>query len=117
MSRQITDECTAIKGNTYESGGVTFALRCQTNFAGYDLHIGYSNFSSCMDGCAAWNTQNVEKCLGVAWLSTTFGPEGTAGGGECLFKWEMFGTGTPDDTTDCAVLQTIKVNPPNHAIK
>jgi hypothetical protein len=116
VSRQNTDECIAINGSRYETDGVIFNLYCQTNFAGYDLHIGYSDFTSCMDSCAAWNIQNVEKCVGIAWLSTTFGPEGVAGGGECLFKWEMTGDGTPDDTTDCAILQTINVNILNRAM-
>jgi hypothetical protein len=57
-----------------------------------------------MEGCAFWNTNNTEQCVGVAWVNTIFGPEGASAGCQCYYKWAMPGNGTSFDIISSAKL-------------
>ena len=104
--------CASLNGTeTYTSNGVTFNLVCNTRWDSWwdYLHMTYTpDFASCMDGCAMWNTQNTQKCVGVHWLGAIYGPAGLSGGRQCYYFWEIDTSyWTPDNNTDSAVLQEI----------
>jgi hypothetical protein len=50
-----------------------------------------------MDGCAGWNENNPQKCLGVTWVYDQTGPDGIPGGGQCYFYWDLADTENPQD--------------------
>jgi len=57
-----------------------------------------------MNGCAEWNSNHTEVCVGVS-FTDSFGPGGEAGGRQCVYKWNMFEPGSLDDLSDSAQLQ------------
>ena len=90
---------------------------------GNDLRITYtSDFISCINACAAWNAKSTAvdfgECVGVSWVYGNYGPDGTAGGSECFFKWRMKGNGVQTSTADSARLQvqspTVMIRPRSH---
>lgn len=67
---------------------------CNWNWGDNNLYLTFTlDFLSCMDGCAQWNTNNTETCVGVIWVSGDYGPDGLSGGCQCYYKWDMIGAG------------------------
>lgn len=58
-----------------------------------DLYFTYAlDFLACLDGCAKWNTnKSAVTCEGVSFGSQFYGPAGEAGGGWCLYRWDVHG--------------------------
>lgn len=107
-------ECLEIQGTTYTSiTGTKVDAICGTNWYGNDLHLTFTlDFLSCINGCAEWNSNNTEKCIGVAWVSGNYGPDGLSGGCQCYYKWDMPGTGTSDSFISSAKLINVTQNSP-----
>ena len=99
--------CTTLNRTTYSTGGLTFDILCNMYWGHEDtLFITYTPaFTSCIGGCASWNSANVDKCVGVDWTYGIYGPAGVSGGSLCRYLWTMADEGVPQDTDDSARLQ------------
>jgi hypothetical protein len=107
-------ECLEIQGTTYTATtGTKVDAICGTNWSGNDLYLTFTlDFFSCIDGCAGWNSNNTEKCIGVAWVSGHYGPDGLSGGCQCYYKWDMPGAGAPYNIVSSAKLINVTQNSP-----
>jgi hypothetical protein len=61
---------------------------------------------TCIDGCAMWNRDMADKCMGVTWGFGSYGPLGVRGGNERVFYWDMVGNGYSSSGQDSARLQS-----------
>jgi hypothetical protein len=106
--------CTQLNATSYQTDGSTFDIICDTYWGHSDwfYFIYTADFPGCMKSCAEWNTQNIQKCIGVLWSYGTYGPNGALGGSECWYFWEMEGPGVSLAGYDAARLSTNTLIPP-----
>jgi hypothetical protein len=100
-------ECISSSGGSYQSTtGAKFDMICGVNFNFNDIFLNYTlDYRSCIDGCAVWNTNSTEVCVGIGYAPGNYGPSGVQGGSQCFYKWQMPGLGTYTPGIDSARLQ------------
>ena len=98
-------------GSTYSSPiGRKFSLVCGVNWWPDSLFLNYTtDFDTCLNGCAEWNMNNTESCVGVSFIEGIFGPRGEAGGSQCFYKWRILWSGSLDTLSDSAQVQVNNV--------
>jgi hypothetical protein len=54
-----------------------------------DLHFSLaSDFVSCINGCAEWNTNSsLPQCIGISFALGIYGPAGQGKGSWCMYRW------------------------------
>ena len=92
--RPTDTECLENNGGTYKSTtGAVFDVFCYKGWGGNDIHLNFTTeYFSCINGCALWNTHSTNQCVGVTYGPGQYGPDGEGGGSQCYYKWVMPGS-------------------------